>query len=127
MLGLIVGAFTTNLKLDYAALAGAAASFLLFTCFLSGLAFLLSLNVNDYSRGILLVLGVLLGLFVLNVGVGETAGGLANIKYINPFHYYNAARIFENGTIPWGNMLAFTLIGLVSWGAGMYWYTRKQI
>lgn len=123
-LGVILGAQMTGLKIDYNALTWAVVDlYLLFVC-IGGLAFLLSLTTNDYSRGMLLVLGILLGLFVLNIGVGDVKSVLA---YLNPFHYYDAAAILRELTVPWLEMCGFALTGLVFWGAGIGLYIRKQI
>lgn len=123
-LGVTIGALATGLKVDLAALAWATLDLFLLSCCLSGLAYLLSLSTNDYSRGVLVVLGVLLGLLLLELGLGDAKSVLMRL---NPFHYFDAARIFMLLTVPWREMVGFTLAGLILWGAGIGVYVRKQI
>lgn len=123
-LGVMFGSLATGLKVDLVALAWASFDLFLLSFCVSGLAYLLSLSTNDYSRGVLVVLGIMLGLLLLNMGVGDAKNLLARF---NPFHYFNAARIFRDLTVPWLEMLGFTLAGLVLWAAGIGIYTRKQI
>ena len=123
-LGVTIGATITGLQVGLAALTWATLDLFLLSFCVSGLAYLLSLSTNDYSRGILVVLGVLLGLLLLELGLGDAKSVLL---YLNPFHYFDAARIFMLLTIPWREMLGFTLAGMVLWGAGILLYVRKQI
>lgn len=122
--GLITGILVMGKTPDYARLAWAAAGLFLFYFALGGLAFLLSLTMNDYSRGILLVLGILLGLFILNLGVADAESALS---IPNPYHYLDAAPILRDGAVPWLNYLGFALSGLALWAAGIGIYVRKQI
>ena len=85
--GVILGALSTGLKLDFAALTWATFDLFLLSFCVSGLAYLLSLT-NDYSRGVLLVLGMLLGV-APELGLGDSKSLLP----INPYHYFNTAPI----------------------------------
>lgn len=123
-LGLAIGTLLIGDHPDVAAMIWAAADLFLLSFCLGGLAFLLSLATNDYSRGILLVLGVLLGLFVLNLGLGDNKGLLA---YMNPYHYFDTSKIFTEGSVPWLNYLGFALSGLALWAGGIRIYVRKQV
>lgn len=124
-LGTILGTAITGIKLDYSALAWALADLFLLNFCVSGLAYLLSLSTSDYSRGILLVLGIMVGLLILNMGLGSESKSV--LAHINPYHYYKATDIFYGLAIPWLKMLGFALSGLAFWGVGTWWYMRKQI
>ncbi len=124
-LGTALGALLTGETLDPTQMAWANVQFFLLFFLLGGLAFLLSLTTADYSRGSLLVLGVLLALFLLNIGLGENGNSV--LVTLNPFHYADVMRIFRGLSLPWREMLGFALSGLTFWGVGTYLYTHKQI
>ncbi len=123
-LGVAVGSLAADLRVEPATLTWATLALFLLSFCVSGLAYLLSLSTNDYGRGLLVVLGVLLGLLLLELGLGDAKNLLLGL---NPFHHLDAARIFMFRTAPWRAMLGFTLAGLVLWGMGIGIYVRKQI
>jgi ABC-2 type transport system permease protein len=97
--------------------------FLLFAS-LGGLAFLISLALNDYTRGTLVLLGFQLALFILNLAMSDTSGFL---RALNPNHYYDTQTILSAAVAPWRDWLVLAGSALVFWGIGFRIYIRKQI
>ncbi|MBE3575469.1 MAG: ABC transporter permease subunit [Firmicutes bacterium] len=95
----------------------------LFAC-LGGLGFLISLFLNDYTRGLVLILGLQFGLFVLNIATEDRPWAAAAL---NPYHYYRGAQMLGRGGFPTGDVLLLAVLALAFWAAGTWQYTRKQI
>lgn len=123
-IGAWAGALISGATPDLPAFASAAANAFLLNACLGGLIFLVSLFLNDYSRAILVALGVQMGLFLLNMGL-ETRGGV--VSTLNPYHYYSAEQLLRNPGFPWAHSAVLIVAALVFWSAGVYAYIRKQV
>lgn len=98
-------------------------SLVLYSC-LGGLTFLISMAITDYSRGILVALGIQFLLFLLNSGFESRSWALT---FWNPFHYFSAEQLFRTTATPWTGGLVLTAAAVVFWLLGVRIYIRKQV
>lgn len=74
-------------------------------------------------------LGLAMGLAALLYFVGLLINldqGLDWLRFLTPYYYADAARIFANETLT-GPILAGCALGALGAGFGLWWYTRKDI
>ena len=117
--GLLLG----RARVDLAALGAIHLNLFALSACLGGLSFLASLAFSDYTRGMLAILPLQLGLFLLNSLLDEGRGIL---RVVNPYSYYVGASIL-GGAQPWGGILVLSLGAAVFWLGGIWLFARKQV
>ncbi|HWH71555.1 MAG TPA: ABC transporter permease [Candidatus Sulfotelmatobacter sp.] len=131
LLAHFLGVWGTAAALGYDVPAGRLAmvelnGFLLYLC-MGSLMLLVSLFLDDYGAGTSAMLGIGLGLDVLYMVTGESAGAMKSLHDVLPFAFFDSQSILLKGTVPWGDM---TILAV---GAGLFlalsiWvFQRKQI
>ena len=74
-------------------------------------------------------LGLAMGLAALLYFAGLLVNldqGLDWLRFLTPYYYADAARIFANETLT-GSILTGCVLGILGAGFGLWWYTRKDI
>ena len=90
---------------------------------IGGMCFGLSSLLRRSSFGI--ALGLVVLLYALGLFVNLDAG-LEPLKFLTPYYYADAARIFAREAMA-GPVLAGCALGALGAGFGLWWYGRKDI
>lgn len=101
-------------------------SLLLFVA-LGSVMLLVSLFLDDYGRGVSVLLGLGLGLFFFHLGTADSEGALKTVRGILPFAMYDPGPILLKAEVPVGDMITLASIGLASLGLSVYLFQRKQV
>lgn len=118
------GAFLFGIVPNTSAFALVSASSLLLSACLGGLIFWVSMSLADYSRGVLVALGLQFLLFLLNMGLESQSWVLT---FWNPYHYYSVEHLTKAVPASWTNILVLFPAAIAFWFAGMVSYIRKQV
>lgn len=125
--GVWVGVRMIGETADLGAYAVAGLNSLLLYLALGGFLLAVSILVDDYGKGVGLMIGLGLGSYIAYSLSADLAGPVANLRGLLPFAYYDANRIIGKGEIPWSDMAVLLLAAVLFLALAVALFRRKQI
>lgn len=124
---LVIGVRTIGQEPSYGAFLLVELNALLLYLAVGSLLLALSILIDDYGRGLGVVLGGSLGLYLFYMTTEGSTGAVETLRNLLPFALYDPAPILSGGAVPWGNMALLAAIAGAGLGLSVWLFQRKQI
>lgn len=126
MLPLMIGAPLVDGELSNMGVAAVSLLAFLFYGAIGSMAFFFSSISSSRGKALFASLGVLIGSYALDL-LSKFNDFIDNFHFLSLFYYYDPYRYLHDASIAWGDLAVLAAIIVVSTGAAVTWFERRDI